>query len=149
MGRWSYKPPTQLRGARRSPAWARGRWKAAIGERVRALPGFAPQTSREICPSSPHPCFSRGLFRDCPPGRCFKSESLLGLFVCLGAGYLREHTVGVINAPATFLPTCCRSRSAASLPRRHHAPPSPSSSSPSLPSGASLFRIPKFRPGLC
>lgn len=82
----------ELREARRLPAWAFPLWsrlKAAISpalhrQRGWALPGFGPQRSRQICPSSPRPCFSEGLFCACPAGRHFKGESLLGCLCVLG-----------------------------------------------------------------
>ena len=71
------------------PLWSRSRLKASISpawhrQRGWALPRFAPQRSREICPSSSYPFFSRGLFCAWPPSRTLKDESLLSCLRALG-----------------------------------------------------------------
>lgn len=133
----------ELPGARRLPAWAfplwsRSRLKAAINpalprRRGWVPPGFAPQKSRGELSLPPHiPASPRGYSPPVPQADTLKA-SPCSVVCVLWVWYPREGTAGVINAPAVFLPTCCRSSAA----RASH-PPSPASSSPSLPAGARL-----------
>lgn len=133
----------ELPGARRLlawafPLWSRSRLIAAIKPalprwRGWVLPGFAPQKSRGELSLPPHiPASPRAYSLPVPQADTLKA-SPCSVVCVLWVWYPSEWTVGVINAPAMFLPTCCRS----SATGASH-PPSPASSSPSLPAGARL-----------